>query len=63
MTDQQIKEFISTKVLSKISDYSLQFALRRGLFNPENKIDWQKFYKDIIYEMPELKGVLVESIR
>ena len=55
MTDQQVKEFVSTEILSKISDYGLQFALRKGLFNPNNKIDWQKFYEDIIYEMPELK--------
>lgn len=62
MTDQQIKEIISVS-LNKISDYGLQFAIRKGLFNPNNIIDWQEFYKNLIYEMPELKGVLIESIR
>ena len=62
MTDQQIKEIISVS-LNKISDYGLQFAIRKGLFNPNNIIDWQEFYKNLIYEMPELKGVLTESIR
>ena len=60
MTDQQIKEIISVS-LNKISDYGLQSAIRKGLFNPNNIIDWQEFYKNLIYEMPELKGVSYEN--
>ncbi len=55
MTDKEIQDFISTVVLSKITDYALQTALRRVLFYNKNKIDWKDFYNQIAYQMPELR--------
>lgn len=55
MTDNQIKDFISTEILNskKISDYALETVLRRVLFYDKNNIDWQDFYQQIIQQMPE----------
>ena len=35
----EIKERISSEILTKISDSGLQFAIRRILFSPANNID------------------------
>lgn len=53
MTDEQIKEFISSEILCKIPDYALQTVLRRVLYYPKNNIDWQDFYYQIKEQMPE----------
>ena len=55
MTDNQIKDFIDTKILNsnKISDYALETVLRRVLYYDKNVIDWQDFYQQIIQQMPE----------
>lgn len=50
--EEKIKEWISTDIL-KIQDKGLETALRRILFNPNNKIDWQDAVRQIEYEMPE----------
>lgn len=55
MTEQEIKEFVSTEFLKKIQDYSIQTVLRRVLYYKENNVDWQDFYQQIIEQMPELK--------
>ena len=54
MTEQEIKEFVSTEFLNKIQDYSIQIVLRRVLYYKENNVDWQDFYQQIIEQMPEL---------
>lgn len=53
MTDQEIREFISTEFLNKIQDYEAQTVLRRVLYYPGNVIDWQDFYLEILMHMPE----------
>ena len=53
-TDEEIKYLISTKVLKGISDYGLQTALRRIIFDKNNSLDWQAAWSDIAYQMPEL---------
>lgn len=53
MTDENIKELISKKVLKGIPDYGLQTVLRRVLFDKNNRIDWQDFYKEIKEQMSE----------
>ncbi len=54
MTDQEIKELVSKKLLKNISDYAVQTVLRRVLFYDKNSIDWQDFYNQISEQMPEL---------
>lgn len=58
MTEQEIKEFISRIVLKTIPDAGLQTALRRVLYDNNNKIDWFDFYEQVLDQMPEyaLKG-------
>jgi hypothetical protein len=56
MTEQDIKEFVSTKFLGKIPDYAIQTVLRRVLYYKENSIDWEDFYQQIVEQMPELKS-------
>ena len=56
MTEQDIKEFVSTEFLGKIPDYAIQTVLRRVLYYKENSIDWKDFYQQIIEQMPELKS-------
>lgn len=56
MSDEEIKELVSHKFLKYIKeDYAVQTVLRRVLFDPNNKIDWQDFYEQIIDQMPELR--------
>ena len=54
MTDKEIKELVSTKLLRNISDYAIQTVLRRVLYNDKNHIDWQDFYENMKQQMPEL---------
>lgn len=56
MTEQEIKEFVSTEFLGKIPDYAIQTVLRRVLYHKENSIDWKDFYQQIIEQMPELNS-------
>lgn len=53
MTEQEIKEFVSTKFLKNIEDYAVQTVLRRVLYYKGNSIDWQDFYQQILEQMPE----------
>ena len=56
MTEQEIKEFVSTEFLEKIPDYAIQTVLRKVLYCKENSIDWKGFYQQIMEQMPELKS-------
>ena len=55
LTDEQIKNMISTKLLRQIDNYPLQTVLRRVLYYNVNKIDWQDFYQQILEQMPEFE--------
>ena len=55
MTDEEIKELVSTKFLKGIPDYAVQTVLRRVLYDKNNKIDWQDFYEQIVDQMPEMR--------
>lgn len=55
LADDDIKVLVSTKVLKGIEDYGLQTALRRILFDKNNRINWQTAWEDIVEQMPELK--------
>lgn len=46
------RAFISKNL--KISDKSLEHAIRRIIFDPENIIDWSKAVKVFKEDMPEL---------
>lgn len=56
LTEEEIKEMVSVKLLKNISDYPTQTVLRRVLYYDNNSIDWKDFYEQIITQMPELKG-------
>ena len=56
LTEDEIKEMVADKLLKNISDYPTQTVLRRVLYGDNNWIDWRDFYKQIITQMPELKG-------
>lgn len=56
--EEQIKSFVSTVVLKGITDKGLEAAIRRILFNPDNKIDWDHAYDQIIEQMPELADMI-----
>lgn len=43
----------------KVQDQSAAHALRKILFDPNNKIDWKKAGFSIIENMPELRRSLV----
>ena len=53
MTEQEIKAFVSKEFLKGIPDYAIQTVLRRVLYDKNNRIDWQDFYEQILYQMPE----------
>lgn len=55
LSDEDIKVLVSTKVLKGITDYGRQNALRRILFDKNNRIDWQAAWEDIVEQMPELE--------
>ena len=56
MTEQEIKELLSTKILNNIHNVGYaENVLREIVFDPDNKINWQKVYKAIKRERPELK--------
>ena len=55
LTDEQIKNMISTKLLRQIDNYPLQTVLRRVLYYNVNKIDWQDYYQQILEQMPEFE--------
>jgi len=52
---QETKTLLSTKVLSQISDKSVQNILRTILFDETTDIDWSYALDIINEEMPELK--------
>ena len=53
VTDDQVKEFVSKKLLKSIPDAAVETIFRRVLFYNKNKIDWQDFYENICEQMPE----------
>ncbi len=53
--EQEVKEVLSIAILKKMSDQSAAQALREILFDPDNKINWEKAGFRIIANMPELK--------
>lgn len=55
LSDREIKELVSTKLLRNISDAPTQTVLRRVLFYNKNKIDWQDLYQNMLEQMPELQ--------
>lgn len=54
ITDDQIKEMISTKVLN-LRDKGAEYVIRKILFNPNNNINWQDAYQQALIQMPELE--------
>ena len=54
MTDQEIKEMFSKKILC-LKDKGTESCLRKILYGTKNKIDWQEAYKIAIANMPELE--------
>lgn len=54
MNEQEIQKLISREVIGYIPDKSIQLVLRAIIFNPKNKIDWNKSLKDVYEYMPEL---------
>ena len=54
MTDQQIKEMFSKKILC-FEDKGKELCLRRILFTERNNIDWQDAYRMALHDMPELE--------
>ncbi len=55
MREQEVKEIMSIEILKKMSDQSAAHALREILFDPDNKINWEKAGFRIIANMPEIK--------
>ena len=56
MTEQEIKELLSTEILNNIHNVGYaENVLRDIIFDPENKINWQKVYEAIKRERPELR--------
>ena len=56
MTEQEIKELLSTEILNNIHNVGYaENVLRDIIFNPENKINWQNVYEVIKRERPELR--------
>ena len=54
MTDQQIKELFSKKILN-MQDKAAETVLRTVLFGTrQNNIDWQDAYRIALITMPEL---------
>ena len=53
LSEDKIKELVSTKLLKNIPDYAIQTVLRRVLFSADNNIDWTDFYKQIKEQCPE----------
>lgn len=60
MTDTEIKVLLATKVIKEIPDKSIEMIIRRILFNPDNKINWEKALLEIKIHMPELSKTLTE---
>ena len=57
MTEQETKSYISVAILKRVEDQSPAQALREILFNPNNKINWEKAEKSLIKNIPELKAL------
>ena len=56
MTEQEIKELLSTEILNNIHNVGYaENVLRDIIFDHENKINWQKVYEAIKRERPELR--------
>lgn len=55
LREQEVKEIISVEILKKMEDQSAAHTLREILFDPDNKINWEKAGFSIIANMPELK--------
>jgi hypothetical protein len=53
--EQKVKELISTKVLTQITDKSVETIIRRIIFDSENTINWDKAEYNVLSWMPELK--------
>lgn len=45
MIESEVKNIISVEILDKMNDQGGASVLREILFNPENKIDWGKYWK------------------
>lgn len=56
MREQEVKEIVSVEILKRMQDQSAAQALRKILFDPNNKIDWEKAGFSIIENMPELRS-------
>lgn len=63
MDEDKIKEIISVEILKYMEDQSAAHVLRNILFDPNNKINWEKAGFSIIHNMPELKRELVPEWR
>ena len=50
----EIQSIMSNEILNKMSDQGAADSLREILFQ-DNTIDWQKAYKSIIKNMPEIR--------
>lgn len=55
MNNQEIKELLSTQVLSQINDKSIENILRGIIFDLDNTIDWKHALNLVLKYMPEIK--------
>ena len=60
--DDKIKEFVARVVLKNVDDAALNTVLRKILYNPNNKIDWNDAAEQILINMPETKRRAYEEI-
>lgn len=56
MDKQKIQSMISKEILNQMLDKSAAMVLRNILFDPNNNIDWDKAYTNIMKNMPELRS-------
>ncbi len=54
MNEQEIQKLISREVINSIPDKTIQLVIRAIIFNPKNKIDWDKALNNVYEYMPEL---------
>lgn len=62
MIEQKVKEIVSVEILKRMQDQSAAQALRKILFDSNNKIDWKKAGFSIMENMPELRSDMFDKM-